>query len=89
MKKIFAFLLWISITPILSAQTQEYIMSFEIIIGESGIPLDNAQIAITPCACGGVTNRSGRFSIVLPEDTYEVSISYIGYTQIRQTVELN
>ncbi len=89
MKKIFAFLLWVSIAPILSAQTQEYIMSFEILIGESGIPLDNAQIAITPCACGGVTNRFGRFSIQLPEDTYEVSISYIGYTQIRQTVELN
>ncbi|NAS10377.1 TonB-dependent receptor [Poritiphilus flavus] len=89
MKRIFAIVLWVSFTHMLTAQTREYTMSFEIFIGESGIPLDNAQIAITPCNCGGVTNRFGRFSIVLPQDTYDVSISFIGYTQVRQTVELN
>jgi len=59
--------------------SQEYALSFEVIDLETGLPLDDAQIAITPCNCGGVTNDSGRFSINLPADTYNISISFIGY----------
>ncbi len=70
------------------AQPQEYTVSFEILEQSNGLPLDQAQIAIMPCACGGVTNTSGRFSIQLPATTYTVTISFIGYKDEVRTVKL-
>ncbi|MGI9552076.1 MAG: TonB-dependent receptor [Aurantibacter sp.] len=70
-------------------QAQEYTLSFEVLVEETGIPLDNAQIAISPCACGGVTNRSGRFSIKLPQDTYSITVSFIGFQNELQSIDLN
>jgi len=68
---------------------EEYTVSFEVLNQETGLPLDDAQIAITPCACGGITNRSGRFSIRLPQDTYSITISFIGFKADVRTLELD
>ncbi len=70
-------------------QVQEYGLSFEVLDKETGLPLENAQVAITPCACGGVTSASGRFSISLPEGTYQINVSFIGYRDAIQTLQLN
>ena len=68
---------------------EEYTLSFEVLNEETGLPLDDAQIAITPCACGGVTNRSGRFSIRLPQDRYTVTTSFIGFKDDVRTIDLD
>ncbi len=70
-------------------QAIEYTLSFEVLAEETGLPLDDAQIAITPCACGGVTNAAGRFSISLPADTYQINVSFIGFSDDTRTLELN
>lgn len=70
-------------------RSQEYALSFEVLAQATGLPMDNAQISIRPCNCGGVTNTSGRFSITLPENTYEVTVSFIGFKDYVQTVVLN
>ncbi len=69
------------------AYTQQQVLSFEVLNAESYIPLDNAQIAITPCSCGGVTDASGRFSINLSPGEYTAAISYVGFAT--QNVEVN
>lgn len=70
-----------------TAIAQEQILSFLVLNEETDIPLDNAQIAITPCSCGGVTNPSGRFSINLPPGQYNATVSYIGFAP--QTLDIN
>ncbi len=82
-----ATVLW-GLTP-LNGQSTEFTLSFEVLVAETGLPLDDVQIAITPCACGGVTNPSGRFSINLPEGTYTATLSYIGFQNQVMTIELN
>ncbi len=68
---------------------QEYTLSFEVIAEDTGNPLQDAQIAITPCNCGGVTNDAGRLSLELPEDTYSINVSFIGYKDDVRTLVLN
>ena len=72
-----------------SMSAQEYSLSFVVTDFETGLPLQDAQIAITPCNCGGITSRSGRFSIGLPANTYQISVSFIGYAEDIQTITLN
>lgn len=71
------------------AQTPEYTLTVEVAEAATGQPLEGAQIAITPCACGGVTSASGRFSITLPLSTYRLGISYIGFRTEVRTVQLS
>ena len=73
----------------LMVRSQEHILSFEVLEHANGRPLDNAQIAITPCACGGVTDASGKFQISLPVDTYTVTVSYIGFKDEVQAINLD
>ncbi len=68
---------------------QEHSISFEIVNETTGLPLENADISITPCACGGVTSSYGRFSIILPQNTYKLSVTHIGFKEIVQTVILD
>ncbi len=63
----------------LAGQSQEFALSFEVLTAAGGLPLEDAQIDITPCACGGITNTSGRFSIQLPQNNYTITVSYIGF----------
>ena len=70
-------------------QVQEYGLSFEVLDQVNGLPLYDAQISITPCDCGGVANDSGRFSISLPAGVYTATISFIGYEDQVQTINLD
>jgi len=70
---------------IANAQTKN--LSFQINESGTGQPLQNTEIAISPCQCGGLTNDQGSFSITLPEATYRITITYIGYkNEIREVV---
>jgi hypothetical protein len=70
-------------------QSPEYELSLEVLDEETGLPMDNAQIVIKPCSCGGVTNIFGKFSIDLPKADYTLTISYIGFRDDIRTVTLN
>ncbi|WP_239970617.1 TonB-dependent receptor [Confluentibacter citreus] len=74
-------------TQLLSAQ--EYKLSFQILSEADNRPIDNAQIIITPCACGGVTDTNGEFSINLPKNTYLVKVSFIGFKTAEREVTLD
>ncbi len=91
MPRRFRFTWLLLIFSILSSfgQAQEFSLSFEVLVEETGLPLDDVQIAISPCACGGITNTSGRFSINLPANTYNVAVSYIGFQDNIQTINLD
>lgn len=82
----FALIWLLGITAVFS---QEFDLSFEINDQERGLPLDGAQIAITPCDCGGITNDAGRFSISLAENTYTVVVSFIGFKDDVRTIQLD
>ena len=73
----------------LSALAQEHTLSFQVLDEVTGLPLESAEVAIQPCACGGITNKTGRFSIVLPQDEYTITIAYIGYKSNVRTLDLN
>ncbi|WP_240531680.1 TonB-dependent receptor domain-containing protein [Maribacter sp. 4G9] len=69
--------------------SQEYELSLKIDNADTGMSMENAEISIAPCNCGGLSDANGAFSISLPEDNYRVTISYIGFwTEVHQ-IELN
>ncbi len=51
--------------------------------------MDGAQISITPCSCGGVTDNGGRFTISLPPNTYTVTVNFLGYKEQSRVLLLN
>jgi hypothetical protein len=68
---------------------QDAMLSFYVLDNDTDIPLESAQIAISPCGCGGITNASGRFSISLQPGAYQISINYIGYSTENLTIDLS
>lgn len=73
----------------LIAQIPEYKLSFQITNKNIGYGIEMAQVYITPCACGGVTDRNGSLSLELPENTYTITVSHIGYKKYTRQIVLN
>ncbi len=71
------------------AQSQKYELSFEILNEATGTPLNNAEITIEPCSCGGATDNNGLFSINLPKNTYQVRVTYLGFYENVKTLTLD
>ncbi len=69
-------------------QEQQYKLSFTVINDDTNKPIENATIFIEPCSCGGVTDKNGLFSIDLPKNNYEISITYLGFKDKNQTIVL-
>ncbi|ASV29513.1 TonB-dependent receptor [Maribacter cobaltidurans] len=72
----------------LISNAQNYTLSLIVLTEGTDLPLDNAQIAINPCSCGGVSNEAGRFSIELPQGEYTLTVNYIGFAQEAFNVSL-
>ncbi|MFT3795500.1 MAG: TonB-dependent receptor [Flavobacterium sp.] len=51
--------------------------------------LIGVNISIKELKAGVMTNEYGFYSISLPEGTYTLQVSYIGYNTLEQTIELN
>lgn len=71
------------------AQDKGHELSFKIIDFNSGKPLESADVFIRPCDCGGISDSNGLFSINLPENSYQIIISYIGYREDVRKVTLD
>lgn len=56
--------------------------------GENGEELLGATVFIEETKTGTVTNAYGYYSLSLPAGTYNLRYSYIGYSDIKQTVKL-
>lgn len=49
---------------------------------ESGQPLPGASVSIVGTSLGMMTDADGKYNISLPEGTYTVAVSFVGYTRV-------
>ncbi|SNR28602.1 TonB-dependent Receptor Plug Domain [Maribacter sedimenticola] len=82
-----AFIMTVFFSGTLSAQ--EFLLGVEVYEKSTNQPLESAEITIQPCACGGITNNNGLFTIRLKANTYELTVNYIGFKSRRTIVDLN
>ncbi len=80
-------ILWACAINLTSAQ--EHTLSFQILDDFTNKPIENVQISLRPCSCGGVTDVNGEFEITLPQDTYRALVSYIGFKTLEREIFLN
>ncbi|MBT8281690.1 MAG: TonB-dependent receptor [Muriicola sp.] len=73
----------------LSLAQNRYTISGTISEASSNETLIGVTIAIPSLRTGVTTNEYGFYSLTLPEGTYEVLISYLGYQDIVQSVTFN
>lgn len=64
---------------LLYGQGEDKLFSITVFDGNTGNPLENANVYIRPCNCGGITDRNGNYSRSLPVGQYRITVSYTGY----------
>ena len=90
MKKLLTTTLGIFLSFFCFAQegTEKFSISGYVKASESGEELIGATVAVKSISAGVSANVYGFYSLTLPEGTYEVTYSYIGYKDVVRTVEL-
>ena len=91
MKRIFYFrtcltLLLFATSFVVSAQNGT--LSGTIKDSESSEPLIGAQVYVPSLSTGAVADAQGNFSLELPNGSYLIQVSFIGYSTIEQNVEV-
>lgn len=90
MKTVYVFIaLIVALTSVSYGQSQEFELSISVVNNETGQPMENVNIFIEPCSCGGVTNDQGLFSINLAKNNYRIVITYIGFNDNIQRILLD
>lgn len=89
--KIFKFLLIIPVLfPVSSLMGQQtYTLSGKIADSVTGEDLIGATVLIAEIKKGGMTNSYGYYSISLPEGTYTVLFSYVGYKEAEKLIKID
>ena len=88
MKKIIL-LVFCLILLILESQAQNFDLKILVKNSTTSEVVEFANIFITPCSCGGTTDKNGNFLISLPKDEYRVITSYIGFQNDTTTIFLD
>ncbi len=70
------------------AQTK-FTLSGEITDAETGEALVGASIAVFDTPHGAVANNYGFYSLTLRKNTYRIVVSYVGYEDLKQEIELS
>ncbi|WP_255443993.1 TonB-dependent receptor domain-containing protein [Robiginitalea sp. SC105] len=70
------------------AQGREATISVRVVNAGDNTPLEGVQVAIRECRCGGLTDREGRFSKVLPFGNYQIEFFYLGFRGVNREVRL-
>lgn len=83
-----SFLLFLFIS-IPSVAQQKYTLSGTIIEEDSNETLIGVTVAFPSLGTGVVTNEYGFYSITIPEGEYQIIISYLGFEEIRQSIDLD
>ncbi len=68
---------------------QKSVLSGYIRDNKTGEELIGVSVVIKENGKGAVTNEYGFFSLTLPPATYTVSVKYLGYTTVTQTIDLS
>lgn len=76
------------ITSFIHAQNR-YTLSGTVSEASSNETLIGVSILVPELSTGAVTNEYGFYSLTLPEGTYQVVVSYLGFQDIRREVVLN
>lgn len=63
----------------LHAQQTTSKFSVQVFSADDNAPLEGVQVALTPCFCGGITDKDGNFSIDLRYGNYQVEFFYLGF----------
>ena len=87
MKRVF-FLLLIGLTLSVNSQ-QKFTLSGSIFESNGKETLIGANIIIADLMTGTISNEYGFYSITLAKGTYEISVSNIGYSNLKQTITLD
>ncbi|WP_422105035.1 TonB-dependent receptor [Winogradskyella sp.] len=83
---VFIISLWFSFN---SLAQEKFTLSGTITDNQSNETLIGVNIIIPELQSGTMTNEYGFYSITLPEGTYNVQISYLGFKTISETIVLN
>lgn len=51
-------------------------------------PIEGAAISIKKLSIGTTTDKDGKFDFAVPEGTYEIEISFVGYKSVQKTVTI-
>lgn len=76
------------VVSFLNAQNR-YTLSGTVSEANSNETLIGVSILVPELSAGAVTNEYGFYSLTLPEGTYEIVITYLGFQDIRREVTLN
>ncbi len=87
-KRILAVIVGI-ITAALAMAQQKFTLSGQVRDLDSGEDLIGATLYIKELGTGAATNVYGFYSLTLPAGSYTITISFIGYDPITQTIDLN
>ena len=68
---------------------KKYTLSGTISEASSNETMIGVTVAFPDLKTGVTTNEYGFYSITLPEGEYEITVSYLGFQDIRETVTLN
>ena len=71
---------------LLGYSQEKYTLSGTIFEAEGQETLIGANILILELKTGTISNEYGFYSITLNEGTYEVTLSSVGYTSLKQTI---
>ncbi|WP_299117181.1 TonB-dependent receptor [uncultured Winogradskyella sp.] len=83
-------LLFLFLSPLTTILAQEkFTLSGTITDSQSNETLIGVNIIIPEIQSGTMTNEYGFYSITLPEGTYNIQISYLGFKTISETIILN
>jgi len=86
--RLFLFAFALLAVSFLNAQNR-YTLSGTVSEANSNETLIGVSILVPELSTGAVTNEYGFYSLTLPEGTYEVVITYLGFQDIRREVTLN
>jgi len=82
-------LIFFAVFPVLAFGQQNYTLSGKITDAESGEDLIGVSVLVVELVKGVSTNSYGFYSLSLPEGTYTIRYSYMGYENVEHVLNLN
>jgi len=82
-------LIFFAVFPVLAFGQQNYTLSGKITDAETGEDLIGVSILVVELVKGAATNSYGFYSLSLPEGTYTIRYSYVGYENVEHVLNLN
>jgi len=67
---------------------QQYALTLSVVDQENNQPIEGLTVLIEECQCGGITNTSGLFFKRLEAGVYTLTLTYLGFKNVKQTVSL-